>query len=161
MTVVNRFGPRTSWHYGRRYHDHYASRRFVYADRFCQTDGDSVLAGALLGAVLGGIAGDGDAGAYLAGGLVGAGFGAAISDCDRGQYRYALYSAVNHNQPYYWGNPHSGVRGVVYARDYHTWGSRQCRWGDAEIFLPNGEVVYDRVRMCRDRYGRWEVAGRQ
>jgi surface antigen len=157
----HRFGPSTSWRYNRVYHDRYASRRFVYSNRFCQADGDSVLAGALLGAIFGGVIGDGDAGAYVAGGLVGAGFGAAISDCDRGQYRYALYSAVNNNQPYYWGNPHSGVRGVVYARDYHSWSGRQCRWGDAEIFLPNGELVYDRVRMCRDRYGRWEVAGRQ
>ena len=155
------YGPRHSWRYHRRYHDRHAGRRFVYSNRFCRADGDTVLAGALIGAVLGGVAGDGDAAGYLAGGLVGAGFGAAVSECDRGQYRYALYSAVRHGQPYYWGNPHTGVRGVVYARDRHRWRARPCRWGDAEIFLPNGRIVYDRVRMCRDRYGRWRVAGRQ
>ena len=48
-------------------------------------------------------------------------------------------------------------RGVVRAGDWHRWGPRQCRWGDAEIFLPNGRVTYDRVRMCQDAYGRWDA----
>ena len=161
MSVHYRYGPRPSWRYHRLYHDRYARQRFVYSDRFCQSDGDSILAGALIGAIFGGAIGDGDAGAALAGGLVGAGLGAAVSDCDRGQYHYALYNSVSYGSPYYWENPYSGVRGVVYARDYHSWSGLQCRWGDAEIFLPNGQVVYDRVRMCRDRYGRWEVARRQ
>ena len=92
---------------------------------------------------------------------MGAGLGAALNDCDRGQYRYGLQSAFITDQPYYWANPYSGVRGVVRAGDWHRWGPRQCRWGDAEIFLPNGRVTYDRVRMCQDAYGRWEVARRQ
>lgn len=119
-----------------------------------------MVAGALIGAILGGAAHDGG-GAVLAGGLLGAGLGASFNDCDRGQYRYAVHSAFSNDRPYYWNNPYSGVRGVVYARDWHQYGGNQCRWGDAEIFLPNGQVAYDRVRMCRDRYGRWEVARRQ
>jgi len=144
--------------YGRnwRYHDNYRrynSHQFYYTDQFCRSDGNAVVAGALIGALLGGVAGDGDGGAYLAGGLVGAGLGAALNDCDRGQYRYGLQSAFVTDQPYYWANPYSGVRGVVRAGDWHRWGPRQCRWGDAEIFLPNGRVTYDRVRMCQDGYG--------
>ncbi|PWE16965.1 hypothetical protein DDZ18_09665 [Marinicauda salina] len=119
-----------------------------------------MIAGALIGAIFGGAAGE-DAGAALAGGLIGAGIGAALNECDRGQYRYALHYSISNGRPYYWRNPHSGVRGVVYARDFHRWRNRHCRWGDAEIFLPNGEVTYDRVRMCRNRYGYWEVARRQ
>jgi surface antigen len=88
---------------------------------------------------------DGDAGGFLAGGLIGAGIGGAFNDCDRGQYHYAVTYAFDNNSPYYWHNPHSGIRGVVYARDWHNYRSRQCRWGDAEIFMPNGQVVYDRV----------------
>ncbi|MGJ3233225.1 MAG: hypothetical protein ACFE0P_15650 [Oceanicaulis sp.] len=153
--------PRHNWRYHQRYHDRYARYSFHYNDRFCRADGDAVIAGALIGAILGGAAYDGDGGAVLAGGLIGAGLGSAVNDCDRGQYRYAVHSAFTHDRPYYWHNPYSGVRGVVYARDWHQYRSRQCRWGDAEIYLPNGQVTYDRVRMCRDRYGRWEVASRQ
>jgi surface antigen len=120
-----------------------------------------VLAGALLGALFGAAVSDGDGGAALVGGLFGAGLGAGFSDCDRGHYRYAVHSAFTNDRPYYWHNPYSGIHGVVHARDWHRYGQRQCRWGDAEIFLPNGQVVYDRVRMCRDRYGRWQTARRQ
>lgn len=158
-----RYGSRhgyNDWRYHQRYHDHYASRRFVYHDQVCQPNGDAVVAGALIGALAGAAAYD-DGGAALAGGLLGAGLGAAVSDCDRGQYHVATYSAFSYDQPYYWHNPYSGVRGVVHAREWERGGRHQCRWGDAEIFLPNGRVVYDRVRMCRDRYGRWEVARRQ
>ncbi|XBQ15029.1 MAG: hypothetical protein ABL308_08655 [Oceanicaulis sp.] len=157
----HRYGSHRNWRYHDRYYNHYARHDFRYDNRFCRTDGDAVIAGALIGAILGGVAGDGDGGAALAGGLLGAGLGASVNDCDRGQYRYAVHNAFTNDRPYYWHNPYSGVRGVVYARDYHNWNRRQCRWGDAEIFLPNGRVVYDRVRMCRDRYGRWEVARRQ
>ena len=152
---------RANWHYNRRYTDRYSRNSFRYDQRFCRSNGDGLVAGALIGAILGGAAYDGDGGAVLAGGLLGAGLGSSFNDCDRGQYRYAVHSAFSNDRPYYWNNPYSGVRGVVYARDWHQYGGLQCRWGDAEIFLPNGEVSYDRVRMCRDRYGRWEVARRQ
>ena len=51
--------------------------------------------------------------------------------------------------------------GVVYARDYHQYRGRRCRYGDAEIYMPDGRVVYDRVLMCRNRHGYWEVASYQ
>jgi len=149
------------WRYHDRYHNYYRSNQFYYTDNFCRTNGDAVIAGALIGAIFGGAIGDGDAGSAFAGGLIGAGLGATVNDCDRGQYHYALHTAFTTDRPYYWANPYSGVRGVVRAGDHHRWGSRQCRWGDAEIFLPNGRVTYDRVRMCRDGYGGWEVARRQ
>ena len=149
------------WRYHNRYSRHYARNQFYYTDQFCRTNGDAVITGALLGAIFGGAVGDGDGGAFLAGGLIGAGLGAAINDCDRGQYRYALHTAFTTDQPYYWANPYSGVRGVVRAGDWHSWGPSRCRWGDAEIFLPNGQITYDRVRMCQDSFGRWQVARRQ
>ena len=45
--------------YGRswRYHDSYRrynSHNFYYTDQFCRSDGDAVIAGALIGALLGG-----------------------------------------------------------------------------------------------------------
>lgn len=146
------------WTYHPRWHSSYARQNFYYTDGVCRTNGGNVVAGALVGALLGAAISDGDASGLLAGGLIGAGLGVALSDCDRGQYHYATHYAFSTGNPYYWHNPYSGVRGVVYARDFHNWGSQRCRWGDAEIFLPNGEVAYDRVRMCQDQYGYWQVA---
>lgn len=119
------------------------------------------MAGALIGALLGGAVSDGDGGAVLAGGLIGGGIGASLNSCDRGQYYYAANQAFGGSGPGYWHNPYSGVYGVVHPRAYHTYGGRRCRWGDAEIFLPNGQIVRDQVRMCQNRYGYWEVASRQ
>jgi surface antigen len=172
---VNRYGSRSSrwtppvrivhhhvnysgWTYNPRYHSNYARSNFYYTDGVCRPSGGSVATGALVGALLGAAISDGDAGVLLAGGLIGGGLGAALSDCDRGQYHYASHYAFSTGNPYYWHNPYSGVRGVVYARDFHSWNNQRCRWGDAEIFLPNGEVAYDRVRMCQDNYGYWRVA---
>ncbi|WBQ11077.1 hypothetical protein L2D01_04650 [Hyphomonadaceae bacterium ML37] len=155
---INHYPVRNNWRYHTRYQTHYSSRTFNYVDSFCRPSGDSVIAGALIGALFGAVVSDGDAYGYLGGGLLGAGIGASLNDCDRGHYTYGVHQSFSSGNPFYWHNPHSGVRGVVYARDYHTWNSRQCRWGDAEIFMPNGQVAYDRVRMCRDGYGQWQVA---
>jgi surface antigen len=158
---IHHYPVRNNWRYHTRYQTHYSSRTFNYVDSFCRPSGDAVIAGALIGALFGAVVSDGDAFGYIGGGLLGAGIGASLNDCDRGHYTYGVYQSFNSGAPFYWHNPYSGVRGVVYARDYHHWNARQCRWGDAEIFMPNGEVVYDRVRMCRDGYGQWQVASRQ
>lgn len=158
---IHHYPVRHNWRYHTRYQTHYSSRTFNYVDSFCRPSGDAVIAGALIGALFGAVVSDGDAFGYIGGGLLGAGIGASLNDCDRGHYTYGVYQSFNSGAPFYWHNPYSGVRGVVYAREYHHWNARQCRWGDAEIFMPNGEVVYDRVRMCRDGYGRWQVASRQ
>lgn len=159
--VHHHFSIQPSWRYHQRYRSHYANTNFYYADGLCRPSGGAVITGALAGALIGGAITDGTSTGYLSGGLIGAGLGTALSSCDRGQYHYATHSAFSSNAPGYWHNPYSGVRGVVYARDYHTWNSMRCRWGDAEIFLPNGDVTYDRVRMCQDGYGHWQVAPRQ
>ncbi|TGY88497.1 hypothetical protein E5163_11820 [Marinicauda algicola] len=149
---------RQDWRYHRRYYDRYSTTDFHYYDGFCRSSGDELIIGALIGALIGGAASDGDGGAILAGGLIGGGIGASLNGCDRSQYHYATHYAFTHDRPAYWHNPYSGVYGVIYARDYHSYGQRRCRWGDAEIYMPNGEIVYDRVRMCLNRYGYWEVA---
>ncbi len=155
---IHHYPVHNNWRYHTRFTTHYSRHTFNYVDSFCRPRGDAVIAGALIGAIFGAAITDGDPYGYLGGGLLGAGIGASLNDCDRGHYTYGVYQSFNTGNPFYWHNPHSGVRGVVYARDYHTWNSRQCRWGDAEIFMPNGQVVYDRVRMCRDYYGQWQVA---
>ena len=158
VRIVHHHVNYSGWTYNPRYHSNYGRANFYYTDGVCRPSGGNVAAGALVGALLGAAISDGDAGALLAGGLIGGGLGAALSDCDRGQYHYATHYAFSTGNPYYWHNPYSGVRGVVHARDFHNWGNQRCRWGDAEIFLPNGEVAYDRVRMCQDQYGYWQVA---
>ncbi|WP_300541473.1 hypothetical protein [Maricaulis sp.] len=163
------WGPSSRWRYHRTYYNHgYDRRRFAYYDGLCRYEGngDAAIVGALLGALIGGAAaGDDSVGAGI---LVGAGFGAVlgsslnrIDSCDRAQYHYAMNYAFEYGQPYYWGNPYSGVRGAVVIRETYYVGGRECRWGDAEIYMPDGTYNYDRVRMCRDAYGDWQVAHRQ
>lgn len=153
---------RNSWRYHARYYDRgYNSHNYRYYDRGCRSNGDQVLAGAILGALFGVAVADDDAAGALVGGFFGAGIGSALNACDRGQLHYAVSYSFANNSPYYWHNPHSGVRGVVYARDYYTVGNRRCRWGDAEIYMPDGSFVIDEVRMCQDAYGRWQVANYQ
>jgi len=158
---VGRQHHRSSWRYHNRYYNRYDRVGFHYYNDFCRTSGEDFVVGALLGALIGGAASDGDGAAVLAGGLIGGSIGASLNSCDRSQYHYATHYAFTHDRPAYWHNPHSGVYGVIYARDYYRHGSRRCRYGDAEIYMPNGQVTYDRVRMCRNRYGYWEVARHQ
>lgn len=154
--------PRNHWRYHTRYYNSgYDRYNYRYYDAGCGASGGEVFAGAILGALFGVAVADDDGAGALFGGIVGAGLTAGLNSCDRGQYYYAASYSFNHNQPYYWYNPHSGVRGVVVARDYYNYGGRRCRWGDAEIFMPNGDYVTDRILMCQDRWGRWEVARRQ
>tara|TARA_R110000744_G_scaffold273278_3_gene386329 strand:- start:53867 stop:55345 length:1479 start_codon:yes stop_codon:yes gene_type:complete len=163
------YGPSTRWRYNSRYYDHgYNTRQFAYYDRAChyQSNGNGTAVGAILGAIIGGAAADGDN--VGAGILLGAGFGAVLGsavsqldDCDKVQYQYAMNYAFENGQPYYWGNPYSGVRGSIVIRDSYAYGNTECRWGDAEIYMPDGTFSYDQVRMCRDAYGDWEVARQQ
>ncbi|MAL09713.1 MAG: hypothetical protein CMF74_08630 [Maricaulis sp.] len=154
--------PRNNWRYHTTYYNRgYDRHNYRYYDAGCGASGGDVFAGAILGALFGVAVADDDGAGALFGGLVGAGLSASLNSCDRGQYYYAASYSFDHNQPYYWHNPHSGVRGVVHARDYYNYGGRRCRWGDAEIFMPNGDYTTDRILMCQDRYGRWEVARRQ
>lgn len=153
---------RASWRYHAYYYDRgYDRYDWRYYDRVCRSSGDTVIAGALLGALFGAAVADDSGSGALFGGFLGASVGYGLNDCDRGQYRYAVHYAFSNNSPYYWHNPHSGVRGVVYARDYYNYGNRRCRYGDAEIYMPDGSVEYDQVRMCQDAYGRWQVANYQ
>jgi surface antigen len=160
------WGPSSRWRYNTRYYDYgYSNRQFAYYDGICRynNNGDGAVVGALLGAIIGGAAaGDDNVGAGI---LLGAGFGAALGstvsrfdDCDRAQYHYAMNYAFEYGQPYYWGNPYSGVRGAVIIRETYYNAGVECRWGDAEIYMPDGTYNYDRVRMCRDAYGDWQVS---
>ena len=155
--------------YHTRYYDYgYDRRRFAYYDGVCRYDrnGDGAAVGAILGAIIGGVAAnDDDVGAGI---LLGAGFGALLGasvdrldDCDRAQYHYAMNYAFEHGEPYYWGNPYSGIRGAIIIRESYNYRGYECRWGDAEIYMPDGTYNYDRVRMCRGEYGEWQVARHQ
>ena len=163
------WGPSSRWRYHRTYYNHgYNSRNFAYYDGLCRYNGNGngAVVGALLGALVGGYAaGDDNVGAGI---LVGAGFGAVLGSsldrfdqCDRAQYHYAMNYAFEYGQPYYWANPYSGVRGAIIIRETYYNAGVECRWGDAEIYMPDGTYNYDRVRMCRDGYGDWQVAYRQ
>lgn len=163
------WGPSNSWRYHRTYYTHgYDRRQFAYYDGICryERNGDGAVVGALLGALIGGAAAnDDDVGAGI---LIGAGFGAVLGSslssfdsCDRAQYHYAMNYAFEYGQPYYWTNPYSGVRGTVVVRETYYIQGVECRWGDAEIYMPDGTYNYDRVRMCRDAYGDWQVARNQ
>jgi surface antigen len=163
------WGPSSRWRYHRTYYNHgYNSRNFAYYDGLCRYNGngDGAVVGALLGALVGGYAAsDDNVGAGI---LVGAGFGAVLGSslerfdqCDRAQYHYAMNYAFEYGQPYYWANPYSGVRGAIVIRETYYNAGVECRWGDAEVYMPDGTYNYDRVRMCRDAYGDWQVARRQ
>ena len=163
------YGPSTRWRYNSRYYDYgYNNRQFAYYDRACryERNGNGTAIGAILGAIIGGAAADGDH--VGAGILLGAGFGAVLGsavsqldDCDKVQFQYAMNYAFENGQAYYWGNPYSGVRGSIVIRESYSYANTECRWGDAEIYMPDGTYNYDRVRMCRDAYGDWEVARQQ
>lgn len=168
--VYGHWGPSNRWRYHQQYYRRsYNDRRFAYYDGLCRYDrngSDGAIVGALLGALVGGAAaGDDSVGAGI---LLGAGFGAVLGssldrmdNCDRAQYHYAMNYAFEYGQPYYWTNPYSGVRGTIVVRETYYVSGRECRWGDAEIYMPDGTYSYDRVRMCRDGYGDWQVASRQ
>ena len=163
------YGPSTRWRYNSRYYDYgYNNRQFAYYDQACRYDrnGNGTAVGAVLGAIIGGAAANGDN--VGTGILLGAGFGALLGsavsqldDCDKVQYQYAMNYAFENGQAYYWGNPYSGVRGSITIRETYSYANTECRWGDAEIYMPDGTYNYDRVRMCRDAYGDWEVARQQ
>ncbi|MHA6289263.1 hypothetical protein [Maricaulis sp. CAU 1757] len=163
------YGPTNRWRYNDRYYRHgYDRRNFAYYDGLCryERNGNGAAIGALLGAVIGGAAaGDDNVGVGI---LLGAGFGAVLGSsldrldqCDQVQYHYAMNYAFEHGQPYYWANPYSGVRGTVVIRETYYQSNVECRTGDAEIYMPDGSYNYERVRMCRDRYGDWQVAAYQ
>lgn len=163
------YGPSSRWRYHRRYYDYgYDRRQFSYYDQVCRYDrnGDGAVVGALLGAIIGGAAAhDDDVGVGI---LLGAGFGALLGssvdrmdNCDRAQFQYGINYAFEYGQPYYWANPHSGMRGTIIVRETYYYGGAECRWGDAEIYMPDGTYNYERVRMCRDAYGDWQVARHQ
>jgi surface antigen len=163
------YGPSSRWRYNTRYYSYGHDRRnFAYYDGICRynSNGRGTAVGAILGAIVGGaIANDDDVGVGI---MLGAGFGALLGsnvshldDCDRGQYQYAMNYAFEYGQPYYWGNPYSGVRGAIIIRDSYNYGNKECRWADAEIYMPDGTYTTDEVRMCRDDYGEWQVASRQ
>lgn len=160
------YGPSTRWRYHRRYYDYgYDRRNFAYYDQVCHYSGNNngAAIGAILGAIVGGVAAnDDDVGVGI---LLGAGFGALLGssashfdDCDRGQYQYAMNYAFEHNEPYYWANPQSGIRGSVVIRDSWYTDGNECRSGDAEIYMPDGTYTNDEVTMCRDNYGEWQVS---
>lgn len=164
-----RYGSSDRWRYDNRYYRYgYDRRQFSYYDGLCryERNGEGVVIGALLGALVGGAIADSDhTGAGI---LLGAGFGAALGSsvgnldqCDRAQYHYAMNYAFEHGDPYYWANPHTGVRGTVVVRETYYMSGQECRMGDAEIYMPDGTYTYDRVRMCRDAYGDWQVARHQ
>ena len=50
------------------------------------------------------------------------------------------------------------VPGSITIRENYRYGGNECRWGDAEIYMPDGTYRLDEVRMCRDAYGEWQVA---
>ncbi|MCW5725247.1 MAG: hypothetical protein KIS81_09860 [Maricaulaceae bacterium] len=142
----------------------YTRHRFRYYEPACyrQNDG-SIAIGAALGALIGGLAVNERDTAFgiIFGGLLGAGVAASLDTCDSSQFYYGASYAFTHGSPYYWGNPYTGARGVIIPRNHYTHAGMQCRYGDAEIYMPDGTYNYAPVRMCRDQWGQWQVANFQ
>lgn len=73
VRIVHHHVHYSGWTYHPRWHSTYARQNFYYTDGFCRPSGGNVMAGALVGALLGAAISDGDAAGLLAGGLIGAG----------------------------------------------------------------------------------------
>jgi surface antigen len=163
------WGRPTRWNYHTHYYTRgYDRRQFAYYDGICsyRDNGQATVIGAVLGAVIGGAAANDDD--VLVGALLGAGIGGLfgnavgrLDDCDKAQLHYGAQYAFEYGEPYYWGNPYTGVRGVLTIRDTYYLDNYECRYGDAEIYMPDGSYNYEQVRMCRDDYGDWFVAPNQ
>ena len=127
-------------------------------------DPAGVIAGALIGGLLGSVVSDGDGGAAVAGVIVGGVAGAALTNnlsCDDQSYAYrAYYDGLNAGYPdrsYRWQNPQSGRYGSFDVGNYYDdpYGFRCANYSQA-IYV-NGRMQEARGNACQQADGTWTI----
>jgi surface antigen len=154
-----------------RWRQRYA-QTYTYNDdnyyRSCRSSADpaGVIAGALIGGLLGNAASRGNGGATVAGVIVGGALGAAMTknlDCEDQSYAYkTYYDGFNSGRPnstYQWRNPNNGHYGnfrvVNYANDPDGF---RCANFRQQIYI-NGRPQASTGRACQQPDGTWAVVG--
>ncbi len=161
----NRGDPDARWR--QRYNQTYTYNDDTYY-RSCRTTADpgGVIAGALIGGLLGNAAGRGDGGATVAGVIVGGALGAAMTrnlDCEDQSFAYKTYydgfNSGRANSTYQWRNPRNGHYGnfrvISYANDPDGF---RCANYSQEIFI-NGRPQTTTGRACQQPDRSWAIVG--
>jgi surface antigen len=127
-------------------------------------DPAGVVAGALIGGLLGNAASRGKGGATVAGVIIGGATGAVLTrnlDCEDRSYAYKSYSdGFNAGRPgarYEWRNPKNGHRGEFLVRDYYDDPDGfRCANYTQQIFV-DGRPQAASGRACQQPDGTWTV----
>jgi surface antigen len=125
-----------------------------------------VIAGALIGGLLGNAASRGNGGATVAGVIVGGALGGAITknlDCEDQSYSFKIYydgfNSGRPNSTYEWRNPRNGHYGnfrvVNYANDPDGF---RCANYSQEVFI-NGRPQTATGRAWQQPDGTWAIIG--
>jgi surface antigen len=161
----NRGDPNQRWR--QRYAQTYTYNDDSYY-RACRNSPDpaGVIAGALIGGLIGNAASRGDGGATVAGVIVGGALGAAMTkglDCQDQSYAYkTYYDGFNSGRPnstYQWRNPSNGHYGnfrvVSYANDPDGF---RCANFSQQIYI-NRRPQASTGRACQQPDGTWAIVG--
>jgi surface antigen len=152
-----------------RWKERYA-HTYTYNDdnfyRECRQSVDpaGVVAGALIGGLLGNVASKGKGGATVAGVIIGGATGAVLTrnlDCDDRSYAYKTYhdgfNAGRANARYEWTNPKNGHRGEFLVKDYYDDPDGfRCANYTQQIFV-DGRPQAASGRACQQPDGTWAV----
>jgi surface antigen len=153
----------------KRYSRVYTAKDDIYTQQCAKSaDPAGVIAGALIGGLLGNtaVSGNGRTGATVAGIIVGGALGASLTrslDCEDRSYSYkAYYDGFNGgraNQDYAWTNPKNGRRGVVRIGDYYNDPDGfRCTTFSQTIYIA-GRPQEGRGRACQQPGGSWAIVG--
>lgn len=115
----------------------------------------STLFGAGTGAVVGGVATNGNAGGIIGGGLLGGLFGSLIGRGMDRQDEINMQNALAANQVTTWTNPTTGVVYVVEPLQFYR--AKTCRTFVTKVKC-KGKWHKVRSRACRMTSGTWELA---
>ena len=137
-----------------------------YQDCRSSSDPAGVIAGALIGGLLGNAVSRGNGGATVAGVILGGATGAALTrnlNCEDRSYAYKTYydgfNSGRANSSYQWRNPNNGHYGnfrvVGYANDPDGF---RCANYSQEIFI-NGRPQTTAGRACQQPDGAWAIVG--
>jgi surface antigen len=168
---VPRFAPAPAVSPDDRWRQEY-QRPYSYRDdvyyRECRdkVDPGGVIAGALIGGILGNALGRGGGGATIAGVVFGGAMGAALTrrlDCEDRSYAYNTYfEGLNSGRagvPYQWRNPKNGHYGEFRVDSYYSdRSSFRCANFTQRIYV-NGRPEAATGRACQQPDGTWAVVG--
>jgi len=144
-------------------------RTYSYQDdsfyRECRTNADpgGVIAGALIGGLLGNALGRGSGGTTVAGVIMGGVAGAALTrnlGCEDRSYAYKTYydgfNSGREDVPYRWRNPNNGHYGELMVDDYDDRNGFRCANFTQRIFI-EGRPQAGSGRACQQPDGTWAV----